>query len=530
MAKYVLLALYVIFIVYVGIKSRSSARDSSEGFLLGGRSIGPVLSSFSFAATYVSGVCIVNAGKFGWNYGIGALYNAWGNVLLGIFLMWFLLGSRSRTMSEKLGVQTLPDFLKARFNTDYFKIAGGLVIFIFLVPYTASVFTCLCYMFESVFHIPYTWSLVAMALLAIFYLTIGGYKAAASIDVIQGVIMLIGGIVIVFFTLTAPEVGGLVNGVARLKDVVSTTTAGAPVTGFELTSWNLGGNFALLGGLLPMLVLTSLAPNGLPQLAQKFFAIKSAKLVKIGGIVCTILGFIILTSIHIPGFFAHLFYETLPIDSVTGNPNIDLLAPQILAKILPEFFLAIVLLLVLSASMSTLAGLVLVSSSAVGLDLVKGYLRKDMSERKVTLLLKGLSALFILAALAIALVRPAAIIALMGLSWGAVAGFFMSAFIYGILSRNATRAGAVAGSICGFVLAAGLPLFKITDTVTACMYACLIPLAVTPVVSYFTEKMEPQFIEFAYSEDISVIGYDHQNNTGLLMAKTGSQARPAAGR
>ena len=168
-------------------------------------------------------------------------------------------------MSEKLDVQTLPEFLRARFNTYYFKIAGGLIIFIFLVPYTASVFTCLSYLFESVFHIPYTTSFIAMALLAIFYLTIGGYRAAASIDVIQGAIMLIGGIVIVYFTLSAPEVGGLANGIARLKDVVSTTTSGEPITGAELTSWNLGGNFALLGGFIPMLLLTSLASTACPN-------------------------------------------------------------------------------------------------------------------------------------------------------------------------------------------------------------------------------------------------------------------------
>ena len=111
-----------------------------------------------------------------------------------------------------------------------------------------------------------------------------------------------------------------------------------------------------------------------------------------------------------------------------------------------------------------------------------------MDERKVTHLLKALSALFILAALAIALIRPAAIIALMGLSWGAVSGFFMSAYIYGILSKKTTTAGAIAGSICGFALAVGLPLFKITDTVSACMYACLVPLAITPITVFLPKK------------------------------------------
>lgn len=495
MFKYICMLIYIVFVLVIGLQSRKATTEGDEGYLLGGRSIGPVITAFSFAATYISGVAIVNAGKFGWEHGIGAIYNAWGNVLLSIMFMWLFLGRKTRVMSEKLGVQTLPDFLKQRFDTDYFKMVGGLVIFIFLVPYTATVFTCLSYLFESVFKVPYVPSLVLMSVLAAFYLAIGGYKAAAQIDGIQGGIMLIGGLVIFYFTIKAPEVGGLMEGVRRLSEINP-----------DFTSWTLGGNLPMWSALIPMILLTSLAPNGLPHMVQKFFALKDPKTIVIGGVTCTILGFLIITSLHVPGFFAHLFFDEIPLDSMTGQPNIDILLPQILAKILPEWALALVLLLVLAASMSTMAGLVLASSAALGMDLIKGYIKKDMTTSQVTMLLRILSVVFVLAALVIALLRPAAVMTLMGLSWGAVSGFFISAYIYGILWKGTTKAAAITGSVVGFCLAVGLPLFFSVKTPVACTAAMLIPMIIVPIISLFTKKMDPDFLEYVYSEDMSVTG------------------------
>ncbi|NLL46182.1 MAG: sodium:solute symporter, partial [Clostridiales bacterium] len=367
MSKFIFLAAYVLFILVIGIKSKRESSAGGEDYLLGGRTLGPVITSFSFAATYISGVCIVNAGMIGWKWGIGAIYNALGNVLLSIMFMWLILGRRSRTMSEKLGVQTLPDFLRVRYNSDFFKVAGSIIIFIFMVPYTATVFSSLSYLFESVFGLPYTLSLLAMAALGAFYLAIGGYKAAAKIDVAQGAIMLIGGLVIVYFTLKSDVVGGLSEGIARLSRIV-TPEEGA--IGQNLVSLNLGGSWTLLAGLIPFVLMTSFAPNGLPQLVSKFFAIKDAKQVKIGGIVCSVLGLLIITSVHVPGFFVRLFYPDQAAVDAAGGFNV--LVPQILVNIMPDFFLSIILLLVLSASMSTLAGLVLTSSAALGMDFIKG--------------------------------------------------------------------------------------------------------------------------------------------------------------
>ena len=500
--KYIFVAAYVIFILYVGLRTRKDSAGG-EGYLLGGRSIGPVITSFSFAATYISGVCMVNAGKIGWDWGIGAMWNAWGNVLLSIVFMWFFLGTRSRRISEKLNVQTLPDYLRARYQTEYFKLVGSIVLFIFMIPYTAAVFSSLSYMFTRVFNLPYIGAVIVMAILAAVYLVVGGYKAAAKIDVIQGGIMVVGGIILAVATISAKEVGGLAAGLEKLRNIAPfANTAGAEATGSDIVNFGFNGNWGLLMGIIPFVLMTSWAPNGLPQMATKFFAIKDAKQVRIGGIVCTILGLIIITGVHVPGLFIHLFYDKLP----EGGTNV--LVPDMLTKIFGGGFggqlcLSIILLLVLSASMSTLAGLVLSSSAALGMDFIKGYCAKDLDEKKTTMLLRICTLFFVLAALVLALLNLGVISSIQSLAWGSMSGFFLAPYVFGTLGKKVTKAGAIAGSIVGLACAVLIPtlcksafpaIAKYCSTVNACAIATILPLIVTPVVSAFTKKPDEAHI------------------------------------
>ena len=501
--KYVFVAAYVIFVLYVGLKSRKDTVGGGDSYLLGGRSIGPVITSFSFAATYISGVCMVNAGKIGWDWGIGAMWNAWGNVLLSIVFMWFFLGTRTRSISAKLNVQTLPDYLRARYQTEFFKLVGSIVLFIFMIPYTAAVFSSLSYMFTRVFQLPYIGAVIAMAILAAVYLVVGGYKAAAKIDVIQGGIMVIGGLILAIATISAKEVGGLSAGMEKLRSIAPfTNSAGVEATGSDIATFFMNGNWGLLMGIIPFVLMTSWAPSGLPQMATKFFAIKDVKQVRIGGIVCTILGLIIITGVHVPGLFIHLFYDKLP----EGGTNV--LVPDLLTRIFGGGFggqlcLSIILLLVLSASMSTLAGLVLSSSAALGMDFIKGYCAKTLDEKKTTLLLRICTIFFVLAALVLALLNLGVISSIQSLSWGAISGFFLAPYVYSALGKKTTKAGAITGSIIGLACAVLIPtlvksafpaIARYCSTVNACAVATVLPLLVTPIVSAFTKKPDPAFI------------------------------------
>ena len=489
--KYIFVAAYVIFVLYVGLKSRKDTVGGGDSYLLGGRSIGPVITSFSFAATYISGVCMVNAGKIGWDWGIGAMWNAWGNVLLSIVFMWFFLGTRSRSISAKLNVQTLPDYLRARYQTEFFKLVGSIVLFIFMIPYTAAVFSSLSYMFTRVFQLPYIGAVIAMAILAAVYLVVGGYKAAAKIDVIQGGIMVIGGLILAIATISAKEVGGLSAGMEKLRSIAPfTNTAGVQATGSDIATFFMNGNWGLLMGIIPFVLMTSWAPSGLPQMATKFFAIKDVKQVRIGGIVCTILGLIIITGVHVPGLFIHLFYDKLP----EGGTNV--LVPDLLTRIFGGGFggqlcLSIILLLVLS------------SSAALGMDFIKGYCAKSLDEKKTTLLLRICTIFFVLAALVLALLNLGVISSIQSLSWGAISGFFLAPYVYSALGKKTTKAGAITGSIVGLACAVLIPTLvksafpavaRYCSTVNACAVATVLPLLVTPIVSAFTKKPDPAFI------------------------------------
>jgi SSS family solute:Na+ symporter len=270
----------------------------------------------------------------------------------------------------------------------------------------------------------------------------------------------------------------------------------------------MNGNWGLLMGIIPFVLMTSWAPSGLPQMATKFFAIRDARQVRIGGIVCTILGFIIITGVHVPGLFIHLFYDKLP----EGGTNV--LVPDLLTKIFGGGFggqlcLSLILLLVLSASMSTLAGLVLTSSAALGMDILKGYCVKDMDEKKTTTVLRICTLFFVLAALVLALLNLGVISSIQSLAWGAISGFFLAPYVYGTLSKRVTKAAAITGSLLGLACAVLIPtlvkssfpaIAKYCNTVNGCAVATVLPLIMTPIISAFTKKPDPEHIAMIFGD------------------------------
>lgn len=484
MLKYILLGLYVIVILYAGIVNRKNA-NSTKGFFLGDGDVGPIMSAFAFVTTYISAVAIVNAGKIGWTYGVGVMFNAFGNVFLGIFLCWLILGKKTRLMTQRLNTMTMPDFLRVRYDSNAFKLFGAILIFVFMVPYSGSVFMGLSYMFETIFHIPYQFALISMTILTGIYLTMGGYKAVALADSIQGIIMMIGAILIAVFIWTAPEVGGPVEGIRRLAAIDPKLTS---------LSWN-----AIMAAL-PVILLTSLGPLGMPQMVQKFFAIKDAKSVIYAMVVCTIAGFVIVFGMHLIGLYNHLFFQTLPIDPGTLKPNADLLSPQMFEMFLPQIVIAVIFLMIISASMSTLAGLVMVAASSISMDLLKGYLKPEMPDKNVTRIMQALCVVFVMFSLVIAINKPTSVLTLMSVSWGAISGFFLAPYLYGVLWRGTTRAGAYAGGIIGFLLAIILPfVFKVNPSISTA-YALIIPLFVVPIVSWVTPKFTKEHVELCFTD------------------------------
>ena len=352
----IMLVAFFVVMIGVGFYSRKHATNVS-GFVLGGRSVGPWLTAFAFGTSYFSAVIFVGyAGQFGWNFGLASTWAGLGNAFIGSLLAWNVLGRRTRIMTQYLDAKTMPDFFGKRFNSVPLKVAASVIVFIFLIPYTASLYNGLSSLFGLVFDIPYWVVILVMAILTGFYVIFGGYMATAINDFIQGIIMLFGICAVIGAVLV--DNGGLLKATQKLSAVPNEGWTGGAFTSF------LGPDPL---ALLFVVILTSLGTWGLPQMVGKFYAIKSEKDIHKGTVISTVFAIIVAGGCYFLGGFGRLYSDKIAINEATGKPLFDTIIPTMLST-LPAIIVAIVIVLVLSASMSTLSSLVLTSSSTFTLD------------------------------------------------------------------------------------------------------------------------------------------------------------------
>ena len=437
-----MVAMIVLFfgvMVYVGIYCRKKAKDVS-GFVLGGRNVGPWLTAFTYGTSYFSAVIFIGyAGQFGYLFGVASTWIGIGNAVIGSLLAWVVLGRRTRVMTQYLDTKTMPEFFGQRFNSSALKIAASVIVFIFLIPYTASLFNGLSRLFTVAFgftneNLAYTIIVCIMAILTGVYVLAGGYMATAINDFIQGIIMLIGIVAVIAAVLSAN--GGLTGSMAALA-----------------TSENGGWQYSSFFGAMPIflgfvIILTSLGTWGLPQMVNKFYAIKSENDIRKGTIISTVFAIIVAGGCYFLGGFGRLF--------VGATKDFDSIIPTMLEKAVhSDFLMGLVVILVLSASMSTLSSLVLTSSSTLTLDLIKKHIvpEEKMTEKKQMIIMRIFLAFFIIVSATIAIIQKifnfSEIASLMGISWGALAGAFLAPFLYGLYSKKITKSSVWASFVVG---------------------------------------------------------------------------------
>lgn len=226
----ILLIVFFAVMIGVGFYTRSHATDVN-GFVLGGRSVGPWLTAFAFGTSYFSAVIFVGyAGQFGWKFGLASTWAGLGNAFIGSLLAWNILGRRTRIMTQKLDAKTMPDFFGKRFASDKLKVIASVIVFIFLIPYTASLYNGLSSLFGLVFDLPYWVVILVMAVLTGVYVIFGGYMATAINDFIQGIIMLFG-ISAVIYSVIANN-GGLVEATKKLSVIPTEGWEGGAFSSF----------------------------------------------------------------------------------------------------------------------------------------------------------------------------------------------------------------------------------------------------------------------------------------------------------
>ena len=484
----ILLVVFFAIMIYVGFYSRKHATDVN-GFVLGGRGVGPWLTAFAFGTSYFSAVIFVGyAGQFGWNFGLASTWAGLGNAFIGSLLAWNVLGRRTRIMTQHVDAKTMPDFFGKRFDSVPLKVTASVIVFIFLIPYTASLYNGLSSLFGLVFDIPYWLVILIMAVLTGFYVIFGGYMATAINDFIQGIIMLFG---------ICAVIGAVLADNGGFQEA---TKALASVTGDA--GWQ-GAYTAFLGpdplALLFVVILTSLGTWGLPQMVGKFYAIKSEKDIHKGTVISTVFAIIVAGGCYFLGGFGRLYADKVTINPAAGKPLFDTIVPTMLST-LPALVIAVVIVLVLSASMSTLSSLVLTSSSTFTLDVIK----------------PASIVFFIFVSAVIAIFKDAHpevtfIAQMMGVSWGALAGSFLAPFLYGLYWKGVTKASAFVCFIWGCAVAViqlvitlgGVDVsgwepvlgYIFKSSINSGVIAMVGGLILVPVVSLFTKKQAKKVID-----------------------------------
>jgi len=460
-------------IIIVGIVGLRRTKSFSD-FFLGGGKIGPWMTAFTYGAAYFSAVLFIGfAGKIGWDFGLSGLWIAVGNSLIGVLGVWWIVGNRIKNMSIEYQVHTMPEYFEKRYDSRGFRLYSSITIFIFFIPYSAAVFIGLSYLFQVTFGIDYTLALFFMGLFTATYIVLGGYKSMTMIDVIFGIIMAVGASVL--FTDTLQSAGGW-NAIIEKLSAINPQLAeciGPP-------------------GLWPLfclVFLTSVAPFAMPQLVQKFYAIRDKKAIRLGMIASTLFSILISGTAYFTGATARIFLgpDNAPSAFENGKPIFDALMPELLTNIVSPSLSVLMLLLILSASMSTLAALVLISSSSVAKDIYAGFIRKDVSDKHLTMLMRVGSAFFVFLSTLLAYLKPATIVAILGISWGAIGSAFLGPFFWGLLSKRMNRVGAVVSSVGGL----GLCLFLYatgTPSPQAGTIGMIASLVLAPVVSTIFHK------------------------------------------
>ena len=499
-----LLVLFFGIMIGVGLYCRKHSTNVA-GFVLGGRSVGPWLTAFAYGTSYFSAVIFVGyAGQFGWKFGIASTWIGIGNAFLGSLLAWIILGRRTRLMSQHLGTSTMPEFFGKRYQSPALKIAASVLVFIFLIPYTASLYNGLSRLFSMAFPgISYNLCVVVMAILTGVYVIAGGYMATAINDFIQGLIMLFGIVLVIASVLKLQ--GGFEGAIASLASIEAEGVAPGAFTSFF-------GPDPI--NLFFVIVLTSLGTWGLPQMVQKFYAIKSEKDINKGTVISTIFALIVAGGCYFLGGFGRLFSDKIGVANDLPVEGFDSIVPAMLEN-LPTIVIAVVIVLVLSASMSTLSSLVLASSSTLTLDMLKDHVIKKMSEKKQVLIMRALIVVFIAISAIIAINKDKLgyIADMMGISWGALAGAFLAPFLFGLYSKKVTKASCFACFIYGSGLMVANMLFRgafpaiLQSPINSGVIAMLGGLILVPVVSLFTKKPDADKVDEmfeCYQKDVLV--------------------------
>lgn len=453
MNYYLLIAVFVIYFVMVILVGYLAYKrtHSSEDFLVAGRETNPYIMALSYGATFISTAAIVGFGGIAGKYGMGILWLAWLNVIVGIFIAFVFLGKRTRRIGRNMGSVTFPEFLGRRFNSKFVQVVSGLIIFCGMPLYAAVVMIGAARFMETTLTMNFSLALLILSVIIAVYVFYGGIKGVMYTDALQGTIMFVGMVILLVFIYV--QLGGISQANTALTNMANLYPASALADGG--TGWTSFPTFN--SPYWWNLVTTTIMGVGIgalaqPSLAVRFMTVKSDKelnrAVLVGGIFIAVIP----TTAYIVGSLSNVYFMQnvgkIAVDLVGGN--IDKIIPTFINMAMPEWFVYIFLLTLLAAAMSTLSSQYHTQGTALGHDIIETLRSKKLSDNASTTLSKVGILVAVVLSLIIGLSLPGSIVALgTSLFFGICAAAFLPTYLGACYWKRATREGAIAGILSG---------------------------------------------------------------------------------
>lgn len=470
---WLVIAVYALFMVAVGVLNSKSPKGMAD-FTVGGRNAGAWISALSYGTAYFSAVMFVGySGGSGWSFGLWSILVGVGNAVFGSLLAWMVLARRTREVTRRLKIKSMPQLFEMRYNSQGMKFFSCIVIFIFLLPYSASVYKGLTSICSVLLNIDERICMIMIAVASAVVLVLGGYAATLKADFVQGIVMMFGVAVLIAMVIVCPQVGGLSNGVNNMITYMEANQMAPLPSGAALS-------------LVATVLMTSFGTWGLPQMVHKYYGIRDDKEVRRGTIISTFFALLVAGGGYFIGSFSHLFFTEMP------KGGKDYLIPNMLnAAGLPNILIGVVLVLLISASVSTLSSITLTACSTLTMDLVRGRLKPDLSDKKTASLTRIFCFVFVIGSYIIAN-YPTPILEMMSYSWGIISGAFLAPYAVSLYWKGINRAGAWAGMLGGFCTAFIPVAFSGFTTPNGPIYACaamVVSLVLCFLVSPIAERL-----------------------------------------
>lgn len=446
------MAVYVLLMAVIGVMNSKSSSGGVASFTVGKRNAGAWISALSYGAAYFSAVMFIGySGRTGWDLWLWASLVGLANAVIGSWLAWRVLAMRTRDVSHRLHIKSMPQFFFARFGSKKMKIFAAVIIFVFLTPYSASVYNGLTSVCHVVLGVDEGLCRIIIAAVSAFLLILGGYIATLKADFVQGIIMFFGVIMLIVCVVCSDKVKGFA-GISELWEEMKNVPDMRPLGGQNLVK------------LISTVILTSFGTWGLPQMIHKYYSIRDEKEVKRGMVISTVFAVIVAGGGYFIGSLSHLFFGSLG-DLATGGTTDYLVPYMLLDSNLPVVLLGIILVLLVSASVSTLSSITLTACTTLTMDLIREKLKKDISDKKCAVLIRILCLVFVALSYVIAITKTP-LFDMMSYSWGIISGSFLAPYLISLYWKKLSRAGAWAGMLGGFFVAFVPAAMKIAAMIT----------------------------------------------------------------